>query len=194
MSTSQTWIEDGVEIELYTFAHVNVFKTWRVDGKYYRTDGPATCEWDSDGTKTAEWWMVHGKYHRRGGPATCEWDSDGTKIAESWMVDGKYHRTDGPSWCEWDSDGTLRVTSWSVDNKFHRTDGPAVNAWNGDGDVILEQWYMDGKACTEEEVRRTVARRSMQDKVLRASRLLSLGQQVPKLSDDILSAVGRFLD
>ena len=122
MSTSQTWIEDGVEIQLYTFAHGNVSK-W------------------------------------------CEWDSDGTKIAESWLVGGEYHRTDGPATCEWNSDGT-----------------------------VSSAWYMDGKSYTEDEVRRILARKSMQDKVLRASRLLKLGQEVPKLYDNILSAVGRFLD
>jgi hypothetical protein len=69
---------------------VNKIKSWYVDGKRHREDGPA-IEWH-DGTKS---WYAHGKEHRTDGPAIEK--ADGRKC---WIFDGKIHRLDGPA-IEW---------------------------------------------------------------------------------------------
>lgn len=62
-------------------------KSWHLDGKLHRTDGPA-IEW-ATGTKE---WRLNGKLHRTVGPAV-EW-ANGDK---AWCLNGKYHRADGPA-------------------------------------------------------------------------------------------------
>jgi hypothetical protein len=54
-------------------------KSWYLDGKLHRTDGPA-IEY-ADGSKS---WFLNDKCHRIDGPAV-EW-ADGSK---SWYLDGK---------------------------------------------------------------------------------------------------------
>jgi hypothetical protein len=56
------------------------YKSWLLNGKRHREDGPAR-EW-ADGSK--EWWL-NGKRHREDGPAT-EW-ADGSK---GWSLNGNY--------------------------------------------------------------------------------------------------------
>jgi hypothetical protein len=56
------------------------YKSWYLNGKRHREDGPAR-KW-ADGSK--EWWL-NGKRHREDGPAT-EW-ADGSK---GWSLNGKY--------------------------------------------------------------------------------------------------------
>ena len=62
--------------------HPDGTKSWWLNGKCHREDGPAV-EW-ADGTKS---WRLHGKCHREDGPAT-EY-SDGDK--EWWLHDEKVH-------------------------------------------------------------------------------------------------------
>ena len=54
-------------------------KSWYLNGKYHREDGPA-CEY-ADGTKS---WYLNGKRHREDGPA-IEWDN-GSKF---WFLNGE---------------------------------------------------------------------------------------------------------
>jgi hypothetical protein len=62
-------------------------KSWYLNGKYHREDGPAT-EW-ADGTKG---WYLNDELHREDGPA-IERASGG----KSWWLNGKCHREDGPA-------------------------------------------------------------------------------------------------
>ncbi len=62
-------------------------KSWWINGKRHRTDGPAV-EF-ADGSK--EWW-INDKRHRTDGPA-CEY-TNGSKF---WYVNDKRHRNDGPA-------------------------------------------------------------------------------------------------
>ena len=65
----------------------NGSKYWYLNGKCYRTDGPA-CEW-ANGNK---YWYLNGKCHRTDAPAiVCV---SGNK---AWYLNGKLHRTDGPA-------------------------------------------------------------------------------------------------
>jgi hypothetical protein len=66
-------------IEYTVKVHTNGTKSWYLNGKFHREDGPA-IEW-SDGTKS--WWL-NGKRHREDGPAfEC---SDGYK---AWWLNDK---------------------------------------------------------------------------------------------------------
>ena len=62
-------------------------KSWRLDGKLHREDGPAV-EY-TDGNK---FWFLNDKRHRVDGPA-IEW-ADGGK---EWYLNNKRHREDGPA-------------------------------------------------------------------------------------------------
>jgi hypothetical protein len=69
------------EPELFVDVYGN--KTWYVNGKFHRLDGPAIeC---ANGTK--QWW-VDGKFHRLDGPASIR--VDGT---ERWWINGKQYQT-----------------------------------------------------------------------------------------------------
>jgi len=63
-------------------------KTWWLNGKRHREDGPA-IEWP-DGTKI---WFLNGKRHRIGGPAHVQ-----AGVSESWYIDDVPHRDDGPAY------------------------------------------------------------------------------------------------
>jgi hypothetical protein len=66
-------------IEYTVKVHTNGTKSWYLNGKFHREDGPA-IEW-SDGTKS--WWL-NGNRHREDGPAfEC---SDGYK---AWWLNDK---------------------------------------------------------------------------------------------------------
>ena len=62
-------------------------KTWILNGKYHREDGPA-FEYPN-GTKI---WFLYGKMHREDGPA-AEY-ADGSK---AWYLHDRHHREDGPA-------------------------------------------------------------------------------------------------
>jgi hypothetical protein len=111
--------------------HTNGGKSWFLNGKRHREDGPA-IEF-SDGTKD---WLLNGKRHREDGPAR-EYSSGGA----SWYLKGKLHREDGPA--EELSNGTK---FWYLNGKRHREDGPAIE-W-ADGDKC---WYLNDERLTEEE-------------------------------------------
>lgn len=62
-------------------------KSWYLNGKRHREDGPAV-EW-ANGDKL---WCLHGKFHREDGPAV-EW-ANGYK---AWYLNDNRHRDDGPA-------------------------------------------------------------------------------------------------
>jgi hypothetical protein len=72
----------------------NGTKSWWLNGKLHRTDGPAFE--GADGSK--EWWL-NGELHRSDGPAVEM--ANGRK---EWWLNGNRHRTDGPA-IEW-TDGS----------------------------------------------------------------------------------------
>jgi hypothetical protein len=77
-------------IEYTVKVYANGNKTWWLNGKLHREDGPAVeC---ADGHKS---WYLKGKRHREDGPA-IEW-AEGIK---QWYLNGKLHREDGPA-VEW---------------------------------------------------------------------------------------------
>ena len=81
-------------IEYTVKVYENGDKSWYLNGKCHREDGPAIEL--AFGTKK---WYLNGKLHREDGPA-IEYD-DGSKF---WYLNGNRHREDGPA-CEY-SDGT----------------------------------------------------------------------------------------
>ena len=62
-------------------------KSWYLNGKLHRADGPAV-EY-SDGHK--EWWL-NNKLHREDGPAVKR-----TNGSKAWYLNGQRHREDGPA-------------------------------------------------------------------------------------------------
>jgi hypothetical protein len=62
-------------------------KSWWLNGKFHREDGPAYE--DADGTKA--WWL-NGVRHREDGPAY-----ENASGYKEWWVHGKMHREDGPA-------------------------------------------------------------------------------------------------
>ena len=66
-------------IEYTVKVYPNGSKSWWLNGKRHREDGPA-IEW-ADGTK---FWYLNGKYHREDGPAMEFADGD-----KSWYLNGK---------------------------------------------------------------------------------------------------------
>ena len=78
-------------------------------------------------------------------------DEHGTK---RWLVkDEYYHREDGPA-VEY-ANGTKR---WYLNGKLHREDGPAVEYANG-----TKRWYLNGKELTEEEFKRHILKKTLQE-------------------------------
>jgi hypothetical protein len=65
----------------------NGSKSWYLNGKLHRTDGPAY-----EGANGSKQWYLNGNLHREDGP-TWEW-ADGSK---SWCLNGHWHRVDGPA-------------------------------------------------------------------------------------------------
>jgi len=62
-------------------------KSWYVDNKLHRTDGPAI-----EGSDGSKFWHRDGKRHRVDGPAY-----EGASGSKEWYLDGKRHRVDGPA-------------------------------------------------------------------------------------------------
>ena len=62
-------------------------KSWRLDGKLHREDGPAV-----EYANGCKYWFLNDKYHREDGPAV-EY-ANGCKY---WYLNGERHRTDGPA-------------------------------------------------------------------------------------------------
>ena len=123
-----------------------------------------------------------------------QWHANGNPKYSVWKVDGKFHRTDGPAMRHWDNGGSLQFESWYTEGKRHRTDGPAMRYWDNGGSLQFESWYIEGKCITEVKFRRMIARKSLQDKILRSSCLLTLGEEVHSLPHDTLSVIGGFLE
>jgi hypothetical protein len=74
-------------LEYTVKVNTNGTKSWYLDNKLHREDGPA-IEY-SNGSK---FWYLNGKRHREDGPA-IEWSNG----AKEWYLDGKLHREDGPA-------------------------------------------------------------------------------------------------
>ena len=75
------------EEELELVEYPDGTKTWYLNGRPHRIDGPAVIR--VNGTKS---WYINGLRHRTDGPA-IEY-SDGTK---RWYLNGNLHRLDGPA-------------------------------------------------------------------------------------------------
>ena len=89
-------------IEYKVKVYANGSKSWYLNGKFHREDGPA-CEY-ADGSKL---WYLNGKCHREDGPA-IEYP-DGNKY---WYLNGKLHREDGPA-----IEGSDGSKDWYLNNK-----------------------------------------------------------------------------
>jgi hypothetical protein len=74
-------------IEYTVKVYTNGTKSWYLNGKLHREDGPAVEGYN--GTKS---WHLNGKFHREDGPAVE--DSNGYK---AWYLNNKLHREDGPA-------------------------------------------------------------------------------------------------
>ena len=99
-------------------------KSWRLNGKYHREDGPAY-----EGVNGSKQWCLNGKRHRTDGPA---WEgADGKK---EWWFNGQRHREDGPAIEHSDGEKV-----WYLNGQLHRTDGPANEGADGS-----KQWYLNG--------------------------------------------------
>jgi hypothetical protein len=85
-------------------------KTWILNGKYHREDGPA-FEYPN-GTKI---WFLHGKQHREDGPAFEH--ANGDKV---WYLNDMWHREDGPAFERANGD-----KEWYLHGKYYED----VFAW-----------------------------------------------------------------
>jgi endo-1,4-beta-mannosidase len=89
-------------IEYTVKVYSNGTKSWYLNGKRHREDGPAVE--GSDGSKC---WYLNDKLHREDGPAV-EW-SNGYKC---WYLNDKLHREDGPA-----VEHPNGVKGWHLDGK-----------------------------------------------------------------------------
>jgi hypothetical protein len=64
------------------FIDENGTKTWKLDGKYHRLDGPAI---EDSGYKA---WCIDGRVHRLDGPAIEFYDG-----SKEWWINGIYYQT-----------------------------------------------------------------------------------------------------
>jgi hypothetical protein len=103
-------------------------KSWFLNGKLHREDGPAVE--GSDGDK---YWCLNGKYHREDGPA-IEW-SDGYK---AWYLDGKRHREDGPAVEDYDGSKCWFLNGEELTEQEHKA---ATSKPNCEGKIV----EIDGK-------------------------------------------------
>jgi len=170
------------------------FEEWYIKGEHHRVDGPARRGWYPDGSIRTEEWYIKDQSHRTDGPSYRHWSVDGALGMEEWRIKDEIHRTDGPAYREWSVDGTLTLEEWRIKHEIHRTDGPAYREWSDDGTLTEENWCVGGKQSSKDEINRKIARKSLQDKILRSSRLLTLGEEVHSLPHDTLSVIGGFLE
>jgi hypothetical protein len=80
----------------------NGTKSWYLNGKRHREDGPAIEYTNGD----KEWW-INDKRHREDGPAI---ESNGSKF---WYLNDKLHRKDGPA-----VEYTDGYKEWWINNKL----------------------------------------------------------------------------
>ena len=152
-------------IEYTVKVYPNGNKSWFLNGKYHREDGPAR-----EYASSSKYWYLNDKLHREDGPAYES--ANGNKF---WYLNGKLHREDGPA-IEY-ADGNKfwflsgervteeehkRLTSKVVEmtmedralvvggvilgnDKCHREDGPAIEGANGS-----KYWYLNGKLHRED--------------------------------------------
>ena len=52
--------------------------------------------------------------------------------------------------------------SWYLNGKYHREDGPAIEFADGS-----KHWYLNGKELTEEEFKRHILKKNLQDLIKR---------------------------
>ena len=67
--------------------YANGYKSWLINGKLHREDGPAIENANGD-----KHWFINGNCHREDGPAIE--NANGSKF---WYLNGKLHREDGPA-------------------------------------------------------------------------------------------------
>lgn len=88
-------------------------ESYLLNGRLYRTDGPAFRKWFSDGRIELEEFYLHDKLCREDGPAWQRWYSNGKKEGEAYFIDGLLNREDGPAYILWDYDGdNIRTEYW----------------------------------------------------------------------------------
>jgi len=170
-------------------------ESWFTDGQLHRKDGPALLVYNSEGFMLYGVWFKHGKRHRVGRPCAMAWTrSTGNLICEEWFTQGQLHRIGGPASQFWEPFMTNHIShqSWYVKGKLNRIGGPAKQNWQ-DGVLLNSEWFTEGNKISRDDIRMHIIRSGAQEKVLRAARLLKLGQCVPGMTDDVLSIVGKFL-
>jgi len=109
-------------------------KTWRLNGKLHREDGPANEH--ADGYRE---WYRNGKLHREDGPA-IEFGPRGYG-EKRWYLNGELDRKDGPAI------ESGFGNKWYRKGKLHREDGPAVERVDG-----TKEWYLNGNPLTDDEI------------------------------------------
>jgi len=65
-------------------------KTWYLNGKPHREDGPAYTK-----PSGYEEWLVNGKHHRLDGPAVTFPSKEHRFVVTRWFKNGRYYREDG---------------------------------------------------------------------------------------------------
>ena len=97
-------------IEYTVKVHDNGYKSWWLNDKLHREDGPAyEC---SDGNK---YWFLNGKRHREDGPAIEGYDG-----SKSWWLNDKRHREDGPAYENADGDKSWYLNGEEVTEEEHK--------------------------------------------------------------------------
>jgi hypothetical protein len=79
-----------MNLEPTIFVESQNFEYRNENGKLHRIDGPASVEYNSDGSRTEKWYK-NGLLHRIDGPARIEYLSNGDRC-EEWFNEGKRYR------------------------------------------------------------------------------------------------------
>lgn len=85
-----------------------------------------------------------GKFHRTNGPAYVTFFQNGVKFSERYYIDGFPENKNGPTTVRYHENGKIRSKIWRDKNdKCHREDGPAIENYNTEGQLIFEEWYFN---------------------------------------------------
>ena len=109
-------------------------KTWFVNGKQHREDGPAI-----ENANGSFCWLKNGQIHREDGPAVL---TNTNKMM--WYRNGQLHREDGPAII----DGNMQA--WYVDGVRHRLDGPAIVGNDERNFMSPANFWIKGRCFSEE--------------------------------------------
>ena len=107
---------------------------------------------DKTGNITFEGWTTKsGRFYNPTGPATRDYDENGSLEEEHWYDENHYEHRDGgkPSWIERNPEtGVVFTEHYCVHGRFDRNgeDLPSViNRHYKTGDTLLEMYYVDGE-------------------------------------------------